>query len=385
MMSYRSRQELLNTVRARYIRATRGEKKSILDELVANTGYHRKYVIDVLRHPREVPVRRKRRGKRRYTLQVQTALVTVWRVSNCICGKRLVPCMEMFVSALERHGELALDADTRRLLLSMSAATADRLLHHERQNGRRRGLGTTKPGTLLKHSIPIRTFADWDDKRPGFFEADLVGHCGDSTRGDYLHTLMLVDVAIGWTEFEALEHRSQKAVTAAIDKIRQRLPYPMLGLDSDNGSEFINATLARYCIQHHITFTRSRPYKKNDQPFVEQKNWSVVRRMVGYDRYEGPLAAQRMQSLYNYLRPNVSYFQPLMKMTAKKRVGSRLHKHYDIARTPCQRVLDVPEATVDSKAQLQQQFLSLNPAALLRHIHQLQDRLWQLGKGWIQP
>ena len=198
--------------------------------------------------------------------------VSVWRVSNCICRKRLVPCMEMFVSALERHGELALDTDTRRLLLSMSAATADRLLHHERQNGGRRGLGTTKPRTLLKHSIPIRTFADWDDKRPGFFEADLVGHCGDSTRGDYLHTLMLVDVATGWTDFEPLEHRSQKAVTAAIDRIRQRLPYPvragwtpstaaypMLGLDSDNGSEFINATLARYCIQHHITFTRSRP------------------------------------------------------------------------------------------------------------------------------
>ena len=156
---------------------------------------------------------------------------------------------------------------------------------------------------MLKHSIPIRTFADWDDKRPGFFEADLVGHCGDSTRGDYVHTLMLVDVATGWTEFEALEHRSQKAVTAAIDSIRQRLPYPvragwtpstaaypMLGWDSDNGSEFINATLARYCIQHHITFTRSRPYKKNDQPFVEQKNWSVVRKTVGYDRYEGPRA-----------------------------------------------------------------------------------------------
>jgi hypothetical protein len=380
MMSHRSRQELLDAVRARYAQAKRCQKTLVLDELVANSGYNRKYAITVLRHPREAPVRRKRRGKRRYTLQVQAALITVWRSSNCICGKRLVPCMEMFVSALERHGEFALDADTRRLLLRMSAATADRLLHHERQN-KGRGLGTTKPGTLLKKSIPIRTFADWDDKRPGFFEADLVAHCADSTAGDFAHSLMLVDVATGWTDFEALPHKSQKAVTAAIDRIRKRLPYPLLGLDSDNGSEFINGTLVRYCALHHITFTRSRPYQKNDQPYVEQKNWSVVRQMVGYDRYEGPRATRQMQTLYDHLRPYVNYFQPLMKMTTKKRIGSRVYKQYDTARTPYQRVLDVPEASADSKAALQQQFLSLNPAAQLRHIHQLQEQLWRLAKG----
>jgi Integrase core domain len=380
MMSHRSRQELLDTVRARYAQAERRDKTAILDELVANTGYNRKYAITVLRHPREASVTRKRRGKRRYTLQVQAALITVWRSSNCICGKRLVPCMEMFVGALERHGELALDADTRRLLLRISPATADRLLHRERQN-KGRGLGTTKPGTLLKKSIPIRTFADWDDKRPGFFEADLVAHCGHSTAGDFVHTLMLVDVATGWTDFEAVAHKSQKAVTAAIDRIRRRLPYPMLGLDSDNGAEFINGTLARYCALHHITFTRSRPYKKNDQPYVEQKNWSVVRQMVGYDRYEGPRAARQMQTLYDHLRPYVNYFQPLMKMTTKRRIGSRLYKQYDTARTPYHRVLDVPEASANSKAQLQQQHLSINPAAQLRHIHQLQEQLWRFAKG----
>jgi len=380
MMSYRSRHELLDAARARYAQARRNEKTVILNELIANSGYNRKYAITLLRHPREAPVHRKRRGKRRYTLQVQAALTTVWRSSNCICGKRLVPCMEMFVSALERHDELALDADTRLLLLSISAATADRLLHHERQN-KGRGLGTTKPGTLLKKSIPIRTFADWDDKRPGFFEADLVAHCGDSTGGDFTHTLVLVDVATGWTDFEALLHKSQKAVTAGVDRIRKRLPYPMLGLDSDNGSEFINGTLARYCSLHHITFTRSRPYKKNDQAYVEQKNWSVIRQMVGYDRFEGPRAARQMQALYEQLRPYVNYFQPLMKMTTKKRIGSHLYKRYDTARTPYQRVLDVPEASAESKAQLQQQYLSLNPAAQLRHIHQLQEQLWRLAKG----
>jgi len=381
MMSHRTKQELVDTVRPRYYAATRGEKKGILDELEANTGYHRKYAIHLLRHPREVPVRRKRRVKRRYTLPVQAALVKVWHAANCICGKRLVPCMEWFVSAMERHGELTLDSETRRLLLAMSPATADRLLHDERQTNVRRGLSTTKPGTLLKQAIPVRTFADWNGARPGFFEVDLVAHCGDSTRGDYVHTLVMLDVATGWTELVALPNKGQKAVTAAIDRVRQRLPFPMLGLDSDNGSEFINANLARYCVQHHITFTRSRPYKKNDQPYVEQKNWTVVRQMVGYDRYEGAKATQCLQTLYDDLHPYVNCFQPLMKMTAKKRVGSRLRKWYDNARTPYQRVLAVCEASADSKAQLQQQYLSLNPVALLRRIHQLQDKLWCLAKG----
>jgi len=381
MMSQRTKQELVDTVRPRYYAATRAEKGLILDELEANTGYHRKYAIHLLHHPKEVPVRHKRRAKHRYSLPVQAALVKVWRAANCICGKRLVPCLEWFVSAMERHGELALDSETRCLLLAMSPATADRLLHHERQTNVRRGLSTTKPGTLLKQAIAIRTFADWNGARPGFFEVDLVAHCGDSTRGEYVHTLVMVDVATGWTELVALPNKGQKAVTAAIDRVRQRLPFPMLGLDSDNGSEFINGTLARYCVQHHITFTRSRPYKKNDQPYVEQKNWTVVRQMIGYDRYEGAQAAQCMQTLYDDLRPYVNCFQPLMKMTAKKRVGSRLRKWYDLARTPYQRVLAVCEANAASKAQLQQQYLSLNPVALLRSIHQLQDKLWRLSTG----
>jgi hypothetical protein len=381
MMSHRTKQELVDTVRERYFAARRGEKKLILDELEANTGYHRKYAIHLLRHPREVGLRRKRRAKRRYTLAVQAALVQVWRAANCICGKRLMPCMEWLVSAMERHGELTLDGETRGLLLAISPATADRLLHAARQGNVRRALSTTKPGTLLKNAIPVRTFADWDGARPGFFEVDLVAHCGDSTRGEYVHTLVMVDVATGWTELVALANKGQKTVTAAIDLVHQRLPFPLLGLDSDNGSEFINANLARYCAQHHITFTRSRPYKKNDQSYVEQKNWTVVRQMVGYARYEGAKATQCLQTLYDNVRPYVNCFQPLMKMTSKKRVGSRLRKWYDSARTPYQRVLEAGEANTDSKAQLQQHYLALNPAALLREIHQLQDRLWRLAQG----
>ena len=381
MMSLTSRRELVNTVRPRYHQATRPEKKRILDELVANTGYNRKYAIHFLNHPSKARRRRKRRGKCRYTLPVKAALITVWRAANCICSKRLVPFMEEFVTALERHGEIQLSAETRDLLLAMSPATADRLLHSHRPHYKRRGLGTTKPGTLLKQAIPIRTFADWDDLRPGFVEVDLVAHCNDSTGGEYLHTLVLVDVATAWTECVALPNRGQRAVSAAIHLARGRLPFPMLGLDSDNGSEFINANLLRYCQQEHITFTRSRPYKKNDQAYVEQKNWTVVRQTVGYDRYEGPRALAQMEALYQVLRLYVNFFQPVMKLVSKQRVGAKVRKKYDAAKTPFRRILDVPEASDETKTRLLHQFISLNPAALLRQIHSLQEQLWRLAKG----
>jgi len=381
MMSFKGKRELVDTVRPRYYKARRPDKKRILDELVANTGYNRKYAIHLLNHPSQACRRRKRRGKRRYTLPVKAALITVWRAANCICSKRLVPCMEEFVTALERHDEIQLSPETRDLLLAMSRATADRLLHSERPHYKRRGLGATKPGTLLKQAIPIRTFADWDDLRPGFVEADLVAHCNDSTGGEYLHTLVLTDVATAWTECVALPNRGQKAVSAAIHLTRQRFPFPMLGLDSDNGSEFINANLLRYCQQEHITFTRSRPYKKNDQAYVEQKNWTVVRQTVGYDRYEGPEALAQMEALYKVLRLYVNFFQPVMKLASKQRVGSKVRKKYDVAKTPFRRVLDVPEASHETKVRLLHQHLSLNPAGLLRQIHTLQGQLWRLSKS----
>jgi len=380
MMSRISRRELVDTVRPRYRKATRTEKTRILDELVANTGYDRKYAIHLLNHPPPARKRRKRRGKSRYTLPVKAALIVVWRAANCICSKRLVPCMEEFVSALERHGEAEFTAEIRGLLLAMSPATADRLLRSERGRHKRRGLGTTKPGTLLKQAIPIRTFADWDDLRPGFVEVDLVAHCDDSTGGQYLYSLVLTDVATAWTEVVAVPNRGQKAVSAAIHLARQRFPFPMLGIDSDNGSEFINGTLLRYCQQEHITFTRSRPYKKNDQAHVEQKNWTVVRQIIGYDRYEGPEALAQMQSLYKVLRLYINFYQPVMKLVSKQRVGSRVRKKYDVAKMPFRRALAVPETSSESKVRLLHRQLSLNPAALLRDINAFQEQLWRLAK-----
>ena len=379
-MSQQSKRELLAALRPRYRKATRSEKGAILDELVATTGYHRKYAVQLLNHPPRHHQRRRRACWRKYTSDVLYALEKVWRVANCICGKRLVPFLPELVEALERHGEIALEERTRELLLQVSPATADRLLCTARQKeARRHGLSTTKPGTLLKQSIPVRTFAEWEDAKPGFMEVDLVAHGGDSARGEYLHSLDMVDVATRWTECLAIVNRSQAAVGAAIVTVRQRLPFTLLGLDSDNGGEFINANLKRYCEQEQITFTRSRPYRKNDQAYVEQKNWTVVRQLVGYDRYEGQVACDCLNRLYETIRLYVNFFQPVMVLLAKERHGAKVRKRYERAKTPYQRVLASPDVEEEVKAQLRQQYQALNPAALLRQIEARQAALWKLA------
>lgn len=288
MMSMKSKRELLTTVSPRYVLASGADKAHILDAFVAATGYHRKYALALLHHPPIPQSRPSRRPRAKtYTLAVQCALVRLWDIAGRMCSKRLVPGLPDLLDALERHDELALDAPTRALLLTLSAATADRLLAPARRAALPRGRTTTKPGSLLRHQIPIRTFADWDDAQPGFFEIDLVGHGGESTSGEYLHSLVLTDIPTQWTECVALPNRGEQAVCTALTDVQTRVPVPMCGLDSDNGGEFINHLLVRYCTRERITCTRCRPYKKNDQCHVEQKNSSIVRQTVGYDRYEG--------------------------------------------------------------------------------------------------
>jgi len=376
MMSIRSKREVLERVVGRYWATQGAEKRRILDEFVAITGYHRKYAIHVLRHPPEARKVHHRQRKRIYGQPVQAALVRLWRIANCICGKRLAPYLPELIAALERHGELQLEPQVKSLLSRISPATVDRLLHAERRQRPRVGLGTTKPGSLLKKGIPIRTFTDWDDERPGFLEVDLVAHCGATTQGQYLYSLVLTDVSTGWTECVALLNRGQRQVCAAIAAVRRDLPFPLLGIDSDNGSEFINHILLRYCRQEHITFTRSREYHKNDQAHVEQKNWSVVRQIVGHDRYEGSPACGRLAALYHVLRRYVNFCQPQLKLVAKQRIGSKLKKQYDTATTPYQRVQAAQTITSDHKARLAAQYPAINPAALLRTIESLQNDLW---------
>ena len=378
-MSNQSKRELLSALQPRYRRAGKAEKRRILDEFVAATGYHRKYAIHLLkRGPR--PTRgQARRGHTRYGPAVVRAVTQLWELSGYLCAKRLQPFLPSLLDALERNGELALTPTVKARVLQISPATLDRKLHPARRRQRGQGRSTTRAGALLKHQVPIRTFADWNDARPGFTEIDLVAHCGESTRGEYLNTLNVVDVATGWLECRAVTYRSQRDVFAALEAIRQRLPFGLLGIDSDNDSAFLNDHLVRYCRSQQLTFTRSRPYHKNDQAHVEQKNGSVVRGLVGYDRYEGAAATRALNAVYRVLRLWVNFFQPSMKLIGKPRIGSRVRKKYDQAQTPYQRVLASPQVAEADQAALRQQFLSLNPVALRRALDECLAQFWKLA------
>jgi hypothetical protein len=376
MMSQRSKRELTEVIRPRYLKANKTKKEQILNEYVAATGYHRKYAIRLLGHGPK-PKGLKKAGRQKiYHGEVVQVLTKIWEICGRICSKRLKPFLPEMVRVLERHNELTLSPETKRLLLNMSRSTMDRCLKSARFEARR-GLSTTKPGTLLKQAIPVRTWAEWDDTCPGFMEMDLVAHCGDTTEGQYLNTLTATDIATGWTECLALARKTQQEVSQAIVKLRQRLPFPLLGIDSDNGSEFINDTLYRYCLAEQITFTRSRPYKKNDQAHVEQKNWSVVRHTVGYDRLETTEELALLGSLYDDLRLYVNYFQPVLKLIGKERVDGKTIKRYDEAATPFRRVL-AEELPIEAKAVVLQQYLVLNPVSLRKSIDQKVAKLWKL-------
>ncbi len=376
-MTLGGKRELLKQVKDRYWRANRSQKHRILDEFVANTGYHRKYALALL-HGRVVPhPAAQRRRRRLYTQEVTDALVKVWMVCDCIGSTRLQPYVPVIVAVLERLGEIQLSPAIRALLLSMSRATIDRLLQPARRKRVPHGRTTTKPGTLLKHSIPIRTWAQWNDAKPGFLEIDLVAHCGLSTEGDYLATLNCVDVATSWCECLVPKNRGQQAVLAALQEIRQRLPMPLLGIDSDNGGEFINEHLSRYCEQEKLTFTRSRPYQKNDQAHVESKNWTVVRRWVTYDRYNGEMARLALNALYRDVRLYVNFFQPVLKLKERVRLDGKVKKIYDAAQTPYQRVLASAEVSPDVKQKLTELYLTLNPVTLLASIERQSEHIFR--------
>jgi hypothetical protein len=390
----RQRQAVAKVTAKRYQEASKKEKKQMLDEFCRTTGYNRCYARWVLRHQgkrlavrdgvlvkADLARRQKRVKARTYDEPVQRALVQIWELLDYLCGKRLVAILPEIISKLEEFKEPQLEAEIKAKLLQLSAATADRLLQPERRKHELRGRGQTRPGTLLKHQIPIRTFADWNEQRPGFVELDLVGHDGGIAFGDYAQTLDMTDVCTGWTETIAVPNKAQVWVFEAIDKARGRLPFPLLGIDCDNGSEFINYQLLRYCNEHGITFTRTRPYRKNDNCYVEQKNYSVVRRAVGYQRFDTSAEGLLLNQLYDRLRLYTNFFQPTMKLVSKERLGSRVKKSYDAPQTPYQRVLVSAQVAAEDKERLRRQYQELNPAALKRAIRKLQKQLFAFAKN----
>jgi len=349
------------------------------------TGYHRKHAIRKLGRNvvKKKAAPRPPRPPRLYTHDVQEALLTVWKAANCICTKRLIPYLPTFVDSLERHGHFNLDAATKRLLLSMSAATADRILYRFRHGGAAPVKTYSSGNPALKTMIPVRTFEDWTENRPGYVEADLVWHCGSYAGGAFVNSFVLTDVKTGWTECFALLYKDAEFVISAFKEARNRFPFPVLGLDTDNGSEFITHKLYQYCKDENIKFTRSRPWKKNDQCFIEQKNGHIVRRLIGYERYEGLAATRVLSELYKVIRLYVNFFQPSMRLLSKSRMGAKTYRKYDVPRTPYDRVLLSNNVTKRRKQKLQRAYRKLDPVRLLSEIERLQDKLWSYASKEI--
>lgn len=391
-LTMKERRSVSAVVAKRYQKATKKEKGTILGEYTELTGYNRCYAAFLLRNQgRRMRIndntvlvgdcrkKVKRTRDRIYDERLVRVLKRVWLIMGFICGKRLKPELKEVIPILEKHKEIELDESVREKLLRISAATIDRVLAPERKKRSVRQRSRTKPGTLLKHQIPIRTFSEWDEQRPGFVEIDLVGHEGGEPGGEYIQTLDMTDVCTGWTETEAVKNKARVWVFEALKEIRGRLPFKLLGIDSDNGSEFINSHLYGYCEQEKITFTRARAYRKNDNCYVEQKNYSVVRRAVGYNRYDTSQQLRLLNQLYSRLRLYTNYFQPVMKLKEKIRVGSKVKKRYDQPRTPYQRVLESSMVEKEYKKKLNQEYAKLNPAELRRQISSVQIKLRKLA------
>lgn len=382
-----TRKAITKEVSKRYKRAKKKEKGRILDEFCSLTGYNRTYAAWVLRRgpaprrgsaSRERPPGERHQGRRPiYTLEVRRALVKVWAILDCPCGKRLTAVLPETIRVLEKFGEIKINPPVRKKLLAISSSTADRLLASERKKFELKSRSKTRPGSLLKHQIPIRTFSEWDDAHVGFLEMDLVGHDGGNVHGDYCQSLDATDVSSGWTELRAVKNKAQKWVFEAIGDIRGSIPFPLLGIDSDNGAEFINDELFRYCKKEKVTFTRSRPYRKNDSCYVEQKNYTHVRRYAGYFRYDTEEELELLSELYKVVCPYLNFFSPQARLIEKVREGSKVKKRYDKPKTPHQRLLASEDVDDLTKRKLKRQYAKLNPAQLMREINAIQRKLFK--------
>lgn len=377
-MNLKEKYAYVRILQSQYQKALKKEKGRIIDELVKNVGYHRKYAISLLAGKKWFDLRRKKSLKRvrisPYACIVDP-LKELWLVSNYCCPERLQPFIPELLRVLEEKKEIEVGQRQKELLLKISQATIGRLLAPIKRKMFDRGKSTTKPGTLLKHQIPIRTFASWDKTRPGFLEIDLVALCGESLRGDFINILDVIDVSLCWSEMHPFMGKSQYYTTQALDEIEKRLPFKIKGIDSDNDAPFINAHLLQYCEAKQITFTRCRPYRKNDQAHVEQKNYSVVRKYLGYRRYDTQKQLEIINQICNLVSLYHNFFQPVMKLKEKIRIGSRARRKYDKVKTPYQRVLESEFIKKEVKEKLKQKYQTLNPKQLLKQIINLTNQL----------
>jgi integrase-like protein len=373
-----ARREVLSAVAERYWSAGRVEKGRILDALCRTTGWHRKHAVRALRRrvvDGTVETRAPRERKRCYGATIKDALTALWEASDRVCGKRLVAMIPTLLSALEQHGRLQLSEGEQAQLLAVSAATIDRMLGDVKvgaAGGRRRRAGFY---SAIRREVPIRTFNDWKDPAPGFCEVDMVAHGGTSVAGSFIQTLTMVDVATGWTECVPLVNRDGSLVVEALKRAQTLFPWLLRGVDFDNDSAFMNEVVVPWCREQKLEVTRSRAYKKNDQAFVEQKNGAVVRRLMGYGRFDGVETARVMARLYAAARLYVNFFQPSFKLKEKRREGAKVIKRYHDPLTPYERALAHLMVTEAVKKRLREQYRTLDPVALLAEIRAAQEEL----------
>jgi len=391
----REKRSITRETALRYRTSDKKGKKAILDEFVRTTGYHRKYAIHLLSNWGKEQVRmiegqavklvigaprkhRTRKGKRVYDETVKEALKQIWQTFDYMCGKRLVVLLRMNMDLLYEDQEFAISDEVREKLMSISASTIDRLLAGERKKLQVKGRSTTRAGTLLKHQIPIRVFFDWDERNPGFFELDRVAHDGGSSRGEYCLTLTATDVYSGWVELRALRNQAHRWVKEEVEHIYEHLPYPLKGVDSDNGGEFINHQLWTWANDHQITFTRGRPYHKNDNCFVEQKNDLAVRRTVGYYRFDTQQEFEALQEVYTHLCPLLNYYYPSVRLIEKTRIGARVKKVYDDPKPPYLRLLESKDIDDEVKVKLRKRAKNMHIVKQKRLVDKAVSKLLRL-------
>jgi hypothetical protein len=380
-LTHASRTELADSLRQRYQSSNGKAKKLILSEFIASTGYHPKYALHLL-NTEDVTLPKRPQTRNRSSLYddaARQALIVLWEASDRVCGKRLQPLLRILLPALERHGHLQLDEVVRNKVLTMSAATIDRCLRTPRDATRTKKTRRVTPE--IRRRVPVRTFADWKEPLPGSMEMDLVAHCGEMNKGSYVNSLVLTDIASGWTECAPLVVRESGLLIEALERIRIGLPFALRALDVDNGSEFVNEAMIQYCLRNGIELTRSRPYRKNDQAWIEQKNGAIVRKLLGYRRFEGIAAAHAMGRLYGASRLFVNFFQPSFKLAEKHRHGAQVSKRYHPPETPYARLLGAETLSDATKAKLREVEVALDPLKLLEEVRAMQSHLVVLANG----